>query len=443
MPGSSQTGDRLGAALSLLSAAVLVACISACGSSRPQAAPATSRPQAAPATSSSARPDASPGSTAPGDSPDTSSTPLRSLVASAAPGSPTASPPAPLAVGQTGTRSQVPWAQVGTGWFLLTTRTLPTSGTETLWLISPQGGRYRVVSWPATQQPTNTDIGYSTPLAWSGDATRVLMGDLDGSGKHEIDLRSGTIRSVGADTVGYTAPSGLQFVAVHYDATLNEKTLERVNASGAVQFVLEAAQHTLDRWLYSPDGTAMFAGTTIGLNEINNANGHVVTLIVQQDSHSCSPLRWWSHSVILVTCSNDNGNRLWLVPADASSPRQLTATPGAGGVSASLGEIGAVSWNNQIYAQGLRGCGVVGIDQVAADTSIRAVTVPGSNGNDVLVGTAPAGLAVLSTGDCGEGGWFGFYNPISSAVATIVAADSPDGSAQQGLAFGSMSWLTS
>lgn len=337
----------------------------------------------------------------------------------------------------------MPWTQVGAGWFVLTTRTSPTSGSETLWLISPQGGRYRIASWPATQQPTNGDIGYSTPLAWSGDATRVLMGDLGGSGKHEIDLRSGAIRSVGADAVGYTAPSGVQFVAVHYDATLNEKTLERVNAAGAVQFVLEAAQHTLDRWLYSPDGTTMFAGTTIGLNQINNATGRVVTLIVQPDSHTCSPLQWWSPGVILVTCSNDNGNRLWLVPADGSSPRQITATPGAGGVSAGLGEIGAVSWNNQIYAQGLRGCGVVGIDHVAADTSIRAVTVPGSKGNDVLVGAAPAGLAVLSTGGCEEGGWFGFYNPISGAVATIVAADSPDGSAQQGLAFGSMSWLTS
>ncbi|HZV25447.1 MAG TPA: hypothetical protein VFG00_04070, partial [Acidothermaceae bacterium] len=132
----------------------------------------------------------------------------------------------------------MPWPQVGPGWFLLTTRTSPTPGTETLWLISPEGGRYRIVSWPATQQPTNQDIGYSTPLAWSGDAGRVLMGNLDGSGKHEIDLRSGVIKSVGADTVGYTAPSGLQFVAVRYDATLNEKTLERVNASGAVQFVL-------------------------------------------------------------------------------------------------------------------------------------------------------------------------------------------------------------
>jgi hypothetical protein len=429
----------------LLSAAVLVACVSAgvsaCGSSRPQAAPATS---------SSARPDASTGSTAPSEAPSSPATsPTPQLVASATSASPATSPaeppgaPEPLVVGQTGTRSQVPWGQVGAGWFVLTTLTSPTSGTETLWLISPQGGRYRIVSWPATQQPTNADIGYSSPLAWSGDATRVLMGDLGGSGKHEIDLRSGAIRSVGVDTVGYTAPSGLQFVAVHYDATLNEKTLERVNAAGAVQFVLEAAQHTLDRWLYSPDGTTVFAGTTIGLNEISNGTGRVETLIVQKDSHTCSPLKWWSQGVILVTCSNDNGNRLWLVPTDGSSPRQITATPGSGGVSPGLGEIGAVSWNSQIYAQGLRGCGVVGIDEVAADTSIRAVTVPGSKGNDVLVGAAPAGLAVLSTGGCEEGGWFGFYNPVSGAVATIVGADSPDGSAQQGLAFGSMSWLTS
>ena len=349
-------------------------------------------------------------------------------------------PSAPLAAGQIGTRAQVPWSQVGAGWFVVTSNTSADPGTETLWLISPLGGRYRIVSWPAVQQPTGGAIGSEIPIAWSGDGRRVLMsGD---SSKHEIRLDTGAIRSVGVDTVGYTAPSGTQFVALHEADSQQSMSLERVDASGAVQLVLTTLpDRTNNRWLYSPDGATIYATGTAGVTEINNATAVAKTLLVQRDANVCDPVRWWAQGVILTMCENDAGFRLWLLPIDGSQPRQITANPGTGGVWAGLGEVDAVTWKTQLYAQGLRGCGVVGIDRVSSDTHVTAVTVPGSLDNDILVGAAPSGLAVLSTGECNLGGWFGFFNPTSGVVTTIIGTDSPDGSAVYGLEFGSTSWF--
>jgi hypothetical protein len=130
----------------------------------------------------------------------------------------TASGTAPgAASGETSAAREVPWQSVGAGWVLDTysTGTFTKPAPTTLYLVSPAGAKYALLTWPASA---------TTPAleAWAGDKTEALFelhsssGAPDGYG--ELNLMTGAMTRVafagGATPLGYTLPDGQQILGV-------------------------------------------------------------------------------------------------------------------------------------------------------------------------------------------------------------------------------------
>ena len=110
-------------------------------------------------------------------------------------------PPRVLPAGQTGSRADVPWNQVGAGWSLAefsTGQPNPSGqyvggGQMTVYLVDPAGGRYVLFRQPAGESPWRL-------LAWSGDGTRALFEvdtlPLTASGYEVVTLATGAVSSL-------------------------------------------------------------------------------------------------------------------------------------------------------------------------------------------------------------------------------------------------------
>jgi len=109
-------------------------------------------------------------------SPSASSSPTTSTVAVGLP------------YGSTGTRAQVPWDQVGTGWFLVA---LVEKTKGELYLTDPQGGRYAITSLPLG---AGGRFLVSHLADWSPNGNEALLVGSVSAGRTQItwvDLRTG------------------------------------------------------------------------------------------------------------------------------------------------------------------------------------------------------------------------------------------------------------
>jgi hypothetical protein len=368
--------------------------------------------------------------------------PSRVSLSPAAPASPTTAaspavaPSTGPASGQTGTRAQVPWSQVGPGWFLVTSDSsviasesgsaLPASkgGTATLWLVSPTGGRYAITSWPgyaAGQDPINL----AGLTAWSATGREALFSN-PGGVVVEVDLTTGVRHAVsvpGLSTAGFTSPTGANLVTVVDDAPRGGpwlgESLVRLNLDGKPQVTIAEADHASLEWLYSPDGATVYLNGRGGLRTVSNAGGAIRALqTFETPDADCVPVSWWDEQTILADCTNGSGSRLWLVQAAVGSATPLTAMPGSDRVA--LGYNNAVRAGDAVFAQHLEGCGVVTIQRLAANGVGTHVAIPESLSNDRLIGAVGSKIAVQSSTECGSPSWFGFYDAATNTTQKIV-----------------------
>jgi hypothetical protein len=447
--GTTPNGCR-----SIVGVLLVGALVAACGSHAPNAAPATASSTSASATSASAT-TASPASASPISAP-VLVTPSPSPSAAAAAVSPSvAATPVALAAGQVGTRAQVPWAQIGAGWFLVLSdspavwqgvESAPPSGSVTMLLISPTGARYVITSWSSTgSDPRNL----AELDAWSGDGRHVLFGQR-GNGAIEMDLTTGALRQISVPqltTIGFTSPGGSNLVA-NVDTstaggTWTGQRLVRLDLSGKPQVQLAQVLQTelgarpysgTIGWLYSADGANVYLDGAGGLRVVSNAGGPIRALAMFQTADTdCSPVRWWDHQTILADCNNDSGSRLWLVQATVGSATPLTAVPGSDAVG--LGYKDAVHAGGSVFAQHIEGCGVVTVHRLASSGVGTRIKIPQSLSNDQLIGVVGSKLAIRSSTECGSPSWFGFYDPATNTVQKVIPDGPGDLGAGSALAF--------
>lgn len=125
----------------------------------------------------------------------------------------TAGTPPYLPGGQTGSRSQVPWSIVGSGWRLAQSERFTTgqpSADRSVYLYDPAGGRYRITG----SLPSGARL-----MGWSPDGARAMFTTNEQgntTGYYQLQLRSGSISRLlhtgPANFVSYTRPQGLAFV---------------------------------------------------------------------------------------------------------------------------------------------------------------------------------------------------------------------------------------
>jgi hypothetical protein len=412
--------------------------VAACGGRAPNAAPAgTASGSASAATSPAAQTAAAHTAAAQTASAQTGSASAATATSSSSP-APASTPV--LAAGQVGSRSQVPWGQVGPGWFLVLSDSPtvwkgaesapPPPGTLTMWLISPAGALYAITSWSGTgADPRNL----AELAAWSGDARHALFLER-GHGAIELDLTTGVLRQISVPNVvalGFTSPAGANLVADEdvstADGTSVGEQLERLSLDGKPQVLLAETYRAETKWLYSADGATVYLNSWGGLRAVSNGGGPARALATFEGPDvDCAPASWWDQRTILASCNVTGGYQLWLVPVAGGAPKPLTAVPGSDAVG--LGYNDAVQAGGSVFAQHLEGCGVVTIHRLAPSGVGSRIKIPQSLSNDRLIGTVGAKLAVESTTECGDPSWFGFYDPETNTVQKII----PDGPGELG-----------
>ena len=348
-----------------------------------------------------------------------------------------------LRAGQTGPRSAIPWALVGSGWALAESSGNG-AGRYTTYLVDPAGGKYDVTAMSASSEPVL--------MAWSGDKKLALFGaaSQDGTGRYQVlTVRTGGLTGLnlpaGVVATGFTRPHGLAILAVRAQA--RHFRLQRYGLNGSFQ----AAVATLPRtngavWpatgcaavasqacaISSPQGTADvwgIAGDDMAV--VSNAGGRPRTLR-PAGAGSCVPLSWWDADTVLASCAPGTGSaRLWLVPGNGSAATPLTPAAGpAGGIVEDAWQADGTTY---ISASQPGQCGsatTAGLDiRPATAAAIGAsVRIPGSQGNlGTVVATSGRRLLVLAQTRCPGPASLIWLNPATGASQPVLRAGSQAG----------------
>jgi hypothetical protein len=325
-----------------------------------------------------------------------------------------------LGPGQTGTRSAIPWSKVGPGWALAnyTTGTGAKAGPVALYLVDPQGGKYKVYQWPATKSPLSL-------IAWSGDKTRALLSPVSSGGIRldQLDLTTGKMTSIKLPTsvsavFGYTDPEGDNILVV-------KDGIARYNLAGKFQMQLIKGSQ-FGNAISAPDGKTEVVNAPAGLDVVSNAGGVVSRLRVPavNKSGGCSPVRWWSATVVVARCGVNGtipGSRLWLVPVNGAAPSTLTAV--RRGNENDLGDMDAWKFRSGLYVQALGACGTQFIGKQAANGTVTVVNPPHSNGTNIVAATAGNRMLVREIFEgCFPRTALVWFNPASRSVTEVLPA---------------------
>ncbi len=360
-----------------------------------------------------------------------------------------------LPAGRTGTRSAIPWSIVTAGWTLAEVSsaapgrdgTATGTGTVTMYLVDPEGGRYQVQK-AAGAAPML--------LAWSGNAQNALFEEQQpGSGtavSYELlSLTTGTMSPLplpaGLTAVGFTRPDGLNILAVHQTAAAFQ--LERFNLQGVYQATigsLPVKSRATAAWQYcgtfcgalsSPDGLfAVWGRSGDEMQLLSNAGGPVIRRLVvpgNGSTPSCIPVTWWNANTVLASCAvtgkQPEHDRLWLVPANGSTPTALTAASGSpsgmGDLVAAWQAAGAVYVNSTDFAQcpgAASGPGGLALDAVSGG-SLHRLSVAGTTNNHTSVVAVSGGrLLLLAETSCPGTSSLLWWNLSTGATQTVLSA---------------------
>jgi hypothetical protein len=331
-----------------------------------------------------------------------------------------------LSAGQTGTRASVPWSKVGPAWALaMFSRNTggegmkPTSGSATLYLVDPEGGKYSLFTWSAHSQQASS----WTLVAWSGDTRRAMF--VAGHGGvnfvYQLQLRTGKITSFSLPAavfpIGYTRPDGLN-ILTDKSETDSRGILQRYSLAGKLQRTLATVYNGDEVAAYQPDGAALAGSRKNGLELISNDGAVIRKLPVPGVKYGCSPVRWWTASTILASCfvTNEPGTRLWLVPASGARPTALTPARRNG---FDLGDFNAWQLSSGLYLDGYGPCATLVIGKQPAHGPEQQVNVPGAASSMIVTATRSS-LMVERIAGCSPGVSLVWFNPATRKMTVAV-----------------------
>jgi hypothetical protein len=271
----------------------------------------------------------------------------------------TTDPNLPSAMG----RHEVPWAQVGAGWYVVLydpSKAFPADASDiregpvVLYLVDADGNRYEMTAWAPGMGP------YHLLDATASSALTVRAGGSpDDSVFERIDMTTGARTVVHTrgfpestygenPTVSLTRPSGANAVVYRSDGA--DEWLERRSPDGSLiatvftQPYTEASQSLA--WMYGYGGTSLLVTHHGGISEISNTGALLNDLWVPMDTR-CEPQRWWDADTFVAACygrgpatAPDDGygnphihyGRVWLLKTDGTAGVPVTSLPPAADV---------------------------------------------------------------------------------------------------------------
>lgn len=312
--------------------------------------------------------------------------------------------PYPLPSSQS--RNEVPWDEVGGGWYVVlydSTNANPTSeadfrqGPVALYLVDGHGNRYEITAWSPGSGPDGLVD------AWSTKALVVGRG-VDGDERmyQVVDLGTGEatpVYSVGFPENSYhidwelslTRPSAANLVVYSSDGV--SERLDRRSPdghslanlyTGSYEGALEAP-----RWLYGHEGTSVLVSSSNGIRRITNTGSDLGRLWVPADSR-CDPVRWWDVDTFLGVCylrgdaaaphdpivnPYTHYGQLWLLKTDGASGVPLTGLPRPPPTVSDFGFRDAWPGSETTLLQWTGDCGAANIAALEGDGAATFINV--------------------------------------------------------------------
>jgi hypothetical protein len=333
----------------------------------------------------------------------------------------------PLASGQQGTVTAIPWSAVGPGWLLATWSPNPPSQTASstsntsgsLFLVDPNGGRYLV-----------TKLSSPIPhiVAWSGDGRHALLAassghsgtklrEIDVTNGHTVDTLSAGSGNVASAT--FTRPNGLAILANSGTEKGSTPLLARYGLNGTMEQTYPTVFGEVGAYdglfVPSPDGSQIVMGASAGFAVVSN-NGDVTAQV--RLAGGCIPLHWWSSGVVLTSCTITRAG-LWQVPLSGALPTALTVAPL---VPPDTGDADAWQVPSGTYVQDLAACGSKYLAQLQPNGTTSPVSVPQVDSGDgqVVLGTNSGLIGLQTTGSCGGPGLSALWFDPSTGTSSVV-----------------------
>ncbi|HET6209304.1 MAG TPA: hypothetical protein VFD94_02915, partial [Jatrophihabitans sp.] len=394
------------AAAAVAAVAVVAFALSSGGSSRITPAPPASR-------ASSASPSASP---------TTSSEPTANK------GQSTGAAQAYLPAGKTGSRTDVPWSAVGSGWRLVQPNA--SDGTaDSLYLHDPAGGRYLITD----QLPRQTYL-----QAWSPDGQRAMFQVNNGSDDtrfRQLDLSSGQLDAGFTQHFGlflrYTQPRGLAVLVT--GQVQGTDRLLRYSADGTLQLAyppIIAGQRLHEYYpiLYTADGSQLVAQTGNSSVLLSNGGELVQQYSLPGSNQSCRPVKWWTADTFLEACDRPGSlgsvSSLYLQPVAGGTPNLLVDQGSSIGMGYGSG------WqlsNGDVLLSRRSGCGSAGYDILHPDGTTVPLRLPAGVPEPgtitSLVGDLATFRVVHGCGQPGPNVTLLDYDMVTGATSTLLDSD--------------------
>jgi TolB protein len=313
----------------------------------------------------------------------------------------------------------------------------PDEATTTLYLVDPTGNRYAITTF-APGDPAAPEL-----LDWSGDGSHALVGAKYPAPPTviSVDLHTGAQTTIPVNGYPrYTRPDG-KALLVSADNNGNVPgTLKRLDLSGNEQQSyptdqLGGAGQFGGDYLESLDGTQLVLATANLGNDVaprsdNNLvvlanDGTIIrTLKSPMPKGRCSPVRWWTSTVILAHCTADAGRQLWEMPLDGGAPTALTAVnsgqeddPGFGG---DIDD--GVAWQlpSGTFLQSAGACGTIFLSRLTPDMHTTRVNVPGVSDSIAVAGVTGDKLLLLAQVGCGGTTSLLTYDPAANTSTVLL-----------------------
>jgi|HubBroStandDraft_1064217.scaffolds.fasta_scaffold03349_4 hypothetical protein len=351
-------------------------------------------------------------------------------------------PAAMAGAGRTASRQAVPWSKVGPGWTLVTYTTAtefaahPKTGSTTLYLVDPSGGKYVLYSWPRVPAYGGVNL-----LAWSGDGTRAMLYVAKGPNSNaqqldQLTLATGRLTRLSLPNsvipVGYTRPDGLAVLGYQSLQSPPRIQLVRYSLSGALEKVLFTQKTTSDGGSvntgalspYNPAGTSVAATVTPGGATtagdtvlISNAGGLTRRYSA---AGSCLFTSWWTASQLLT--SNCSGKRLFLTPVGGGQAVPLT--PATTSSFLRLDNAWLLAQHTYVQQYG-PACGT-GSLAVVRSGHLANITVPRVAGGPFIV-TASTSRLLIVPQQCQGSSAMLWFNPVSKTRVQVLSTNNGQG----------------
>ena len=298
-------------------------------------------------------------------------------------------------------------------------------------LVAPTGARYLIASLSAR----------TLLLAWSGDGQRALLQVGSSARLEVIDLHTGTVSHAFTvqetstrffNSAGFTRPNGF---GLYIDESAGRGSLlARFTLDGARVVEYPTGFSRLGRftgaWISSPTGAQIVMGAAKGLAIVGNDSGAVLKQLPIAAATYCTPVRWWSASVVLANCGAPN--RLFEFPVTGGAPRALTRVPRP----PDAGDLSAWHVGRSVFVQVASACGYEYLAQLHGHTPVME-KIPGiSPGHTVyVVGASTQSLALQSSLVCNNSLSLFWFTPSTKAVHVVLGRPTTSGTVTSALIY--------